>query len=461
LLNNQKIEKLLIFALGAGLGVWILYRAVHLSFTHDESLSYLTFHDKSLGDLFLNFSCWQSANNHILNTILFKASISLFGLSDFAMRLPNLLAFLGSFYIAYKITQQHLTNPFSKMVLLAVLFLNPYVIDFYSLCRGYGLSMFFQLSSIYFLLTYLKWNKKSSLHYSFICLGLATLSLFTNAILFPVFGLSLWIIRYKNLRSAKELILAPLVWGLVTLVLIWKPIGFLRQKDEFKYGATNLWESFQSFIKGTLDEQGYLLDADATLLVVLLCFLVSLAFSHFILLKSKTTYRFFPIAFILLLGLLHIALAADVLLPVVRKTTLYVPLIACLFSFSVNQIKMKAFSKTVIGLILILISAHFISTTKSYQTIEWKYDRLTKDYIFRLKEENRNFILQTYWKFHPTSEYYVISRKIKNISVYPRNNDFKLAETATALMHYEWETKTYPEFTIIEENQELSLAIKK
>ena len=458
---SPKIQKLLILALGAGLGVWVLYRAVHLSFTHDESSSYLFFHDKSIGDLFTNFSCWQSANNHILNTVLFKLSIKLFGLSDFAMRIPNVLAFFGSFYFAYKISDKHLSNPFSTLALFTVLFLNPYVIDFYSLCRGYGLSMFFQLFSIYFLLNYLKWNQKASLHFCFIGLALATLSLLTNAILFPVMGLSLWIIQYKRILSAKEIIWVPLAWGFVTLALIWKPIGFLRQKNEFRYGADNIWESFKSFIKGSLNEKSYGFDNDSTLLFVLILLVVALIISSIILLKSRSYYRFFPIAFLLLLALLHIALAADVLLPVVRKTTLYVPLLACLLSFSFGHIKLSIMRKSVLSFTLFLIVAHFVTTTKIDQTIEWNYDRLTKEYILRLKNKDRKFVLQTYWKFYPTSEYYVTSRKIENIIVYPRNNDFKLAESATALIHYEWETKAFSEFTIIEEDQELSLAIKK
>ena len=80
---------LLVGTVGAGLLAYTAYRAHALSFTHDESLSYLFHASRSYWSV-LNEA--DTANNHLLNTLAMKASASLFGTDPLALRLPNLLA---------------------------------------------------------------------------------------------------------------------------------------------------------------------------------------------------------------------------------------------------------------------------------------------------------------------------------------------------------------------------------
>ena len=89
-------------------------------------------------------------NNHILNTLLVKYSIALFGAHSWSVRLPNLLSFLLFAWAVYRIAC--LLNPrsFWLPVTAVLFFANPYLLDFFGLSRGYGLSVALEMTAISF-----------------------------------------------------------------------------------------------------------------------------------------------------------------------------------------------------------------------------------------------------------------------------------------------------------------------
>ena len=79
-------------ALFGALFLVVLYKVLHVPVTIDELPA--VFH-------YSKFNVWEIMmypdhipNNHILNTLLVKGSMLLFGQEQWAVRLPNLLAFL-------------------------------------------------------------------------------------------------------------------------------------------------------------------------------------------------------------------------------------------------------------------------------------------------------------------------------------------------------------------------------
>ncbi len=66
-------------------------RAVLVPITHDEAFTFLHWSRAPWRAIFL-FRGPERANNHLLNTLLMKASMALFGPGEAALRLPNLLA---------------------------------------------------------------------------------------------------------------------------------------------------------------------------------------------------------------------------------------------------------------------------------------------------------------------------------------------------------------------------------
>ena len=179
-------------------------------------------------------------------------------------------------------------------------------------------------------------NKKSipPLYLAYVGLALPCLSLLTNLVLFPIYTLVLWALCYpdpttKHLRI--HLFLAPLISGTLTLALVAKPIFYLLENNEFEFGVASIWDSVKSFVVRTFN---FLPSQDFVWLndILTIIFLVAIAYVLFTSLKLKKN-KFFSISFIVLLIVLHIlCFGFGIMFPHERKTTLYLPILALLFS---------------------------------------------------------------------------------------------------------------------------------
>ena len=154
--NAQKISLLILIIISVLLLTYTGYRSFALSMTHDESASWMYFHNASFWESLRNPKYWTSANNHVLNTFLFRQSIAIWGQSDWAVRLPNVFAHL-IYLISSLIIILQLTNKWIlRLAGWILLNSNPYLIDFFSLARGYGLAMGFTMMALAFFVAFLK-----------------------------------------------------------------------------------------------------------------------------------------------------------------------------------------------------------------------------------------------------------------------------------------------------------------
>src|SRR5271157_1468700 len=80
-----------------------VYRAVTQSITTDEAFTYHRFVSQPFGGL-LQPSDSNNANNHVLNSLLARVSIGLFGLSEFTLRLPSVVAGAVYLFAAYRLS---------------------------------------------------------------------------------------------------------------------------------------------------------------------------------------------------------------------------------------------------------------------------------------------------------------------------------------------------------------------
>jgi uncharacterized membrane protein len=129
----------LLFASSAALLAASVYRAATYPFTGDESLSFAIFSWEPVWGV--------SANNHLLNTWLMRVCSSLFGNSELSLRLPNLLA-----HALYLVSVLALLRRFEHAALLLAGFaffnLNPFMLDFFMVARGYGLALAFTAAAL-------------------------------------------------------------------------------------------------------------------------------------------------------------------------------------------------------------------------------------------------------------------------------------------------------------------------
>lgn len=149
------------------------FRAATLSFTHDESL---TFNDYVVRGPIAIFDCYD-ANNHPLNTALMILSRALFGTSELALRLPSVLAHV--MYLVFAgLLARRMNNVPSQLTGFILLTVNPYLLDFFSLARGYAWALAALLGSLHYLMAYYSDGRRPARRIA--AFNLMALSVFAN-----------------------------------------------------------------------------------------------------------------------------------------------------------------------------------------------------------------------------------------------------------------------------------------
>jgi len=124
--------------------VWICHRAWVQSITLDEADTYL--HWIAPGTP----SHWvPHSNNHVLNSLLIRLFVWLFGLSPMTLRAPALMG--GVFYIAasYYLCKLVARGGFLRWALFMSFVYNPFIMDYLVAARGYGLALGFLALAVF------------------------------------------------------------------------------------------------------------------------------------------------------------------------------------------------------------------------------------------------------------------------------------------------------------------------
>ncbi|MCB9190727.1 MAG: hypothetical protein H6602_03610 [Flavobacteriales bacterium] len=132
--------------------VYVVLRAIYVPTFHDEAA---TFFHYIVSENFLPFQAHWDANNHILNSALGFLCYKVLGPQQWWIRLPNVLSFLVYGYFAIRITQDLKNGLIRWGVLIAVL-TAAFLLEFFSLARGYAMSIAFLMGVIHHGAQYLK-----------------------------------------------------------------------------------------------------------------------------------------------------------------------------------------------------------------------------------------------------------------------------------------------------------------
>lgn len=121
------------------LGAWAVARAAGVAVTHDEALTFLIHVPGSWSEV-LAHSRYIGSNNHLLITVLVKLLLGMLPPSELVLRLPALLG-LGLYVAAcWSLLRAWTSGP--RVVLgLIVLTANPFLVDMFTVARGYGLGL--------------------------------------------------------------------------------------------------------------------------------------------------------------------------------------------------------------------------------------------------------------------------------------------------------------------------------
>jgi hypothetical protein len=357
------------FILALFIFAYTLIRAIKLSFTWDEAYSYLEFVRN--GILVPEKYETMSANNHLLNTWLNIHLINYFGVSEFVLRLPSLCSHLLFLFFSYKLVKDF-PNKWLAIISFLIININPYLLDFFSLSRGYGLSIGLMMASIYYLYEFqTKENKKGSallmvvfgalasaanfvaLNYFIVSFGLLTLLLILN------FFQSSEKTKEKSILFLKQFSLPAIIFFCSMLFFV--PIILkLKEAGALFYGGNKgFWtDTFCTITDRCFYELGYnyWFQRAAKGFVILVVISAAIFLIRKLLKKEKnsTTSFLFSLFFLICMCSLSTIVQHYVLgtLYLIDRTALFlVMLFNLLFVFIINELSKKE-NKTAVVLYL-------------------------------------------------------------------------------------------------------------
>lgn len=447
-MNNNKHDHIIEWVVFLSMLTLFLFycflRAYLLSFTHDEACSYAII----LGhEVFPN-----TPNNHMFNTILMAISRRMINDSEWALRLPNVLGGALYFYGGYKIIKGK--GPGMLFLGLSMLLAHHFVIEFFSLARGYGIALGFMLMSLYFTLR--NNSKPASMHQWSINFALAicfaTCAIYANLafINFYISILVYFVVQYiqrrietKYLPENDSLFLKMTYVSLVPLALGVKRLLFLRDTKQLNFGANSLSECFDSLISTAI----YATTPDPRLILILkIFFLINLLLGLILPLVNKScNTKLFGISSILLMliaGLILENYLFGVKFPFRRTAIYFYPLFALqtysllVFIFTRYRI-IKSVKITFILLLTILIYLNLGKAINIKKTSTWRYNMNTKEAMVLIKNnirsQKQDYSISNHWLLEPSINYYIMRW---NLNMQPANRDGINEESDFILGHH-------------------------
>jgi hypothetical protein len=384
-----------------------VYRAATFPFTHDESLSFAIFH-------------WEpafrgTANNHLLNTFCMHWCSILLGDSALALRLPTLLAH-ALYLLCVLLLLKRFRHPAFQLAGFALLNLNPFLLDFFFLARGYGQALALQMASLYLLTRAYQAKQQLRPFAMYLCLGALAGSLavlanyaFLNYYL-PLLLASEWLfVTDDSLRRFSTKHIGPSI-PLFTVCGIFLAFVFvkmlqLQRGGQFFFGGHDgfVKDTVGSLVRCSLYLANYSNGTDQIVSAIVIG-----SFAMVCIVGLCLSFRKRPIPLIALF-LVILASAAVLpclqhrlggsLFPIERAALCYVPLYGVVLLFAFQAItphlscrwdRMAVFSVPLA--LAVALTWHFCGSFNSHACYSWGYDR-HDDEILELvnRDHERNF----------------------------------------------------------------------
>jgi hypothetical protein len=447
-------QNMLYFLLFGALLTYITARAIVIPITVDEGCTILSQITKDTYEI-VNFEKDSSINNHIFNTLCIKFFLFTTGMNTpLLTRLPNILAFcLGFFYGVKLLRAVSNNNIWMTLLGIALVFFNPYYLEFCSLARGYGMSVNFSICSIYFIYKYLIDNQLKD-----ICVGLcfAALGVYANFSAEHLYA-ALVIYLLLHLFFAKDMskkwqALAMIVGiSSALLLVIFKPLRAIMKANQLQFfGHSNFYQdTIKTFVGCSMHESKYMGASifDPFSLVVMLLYVVLCIF--IVVLWRKRTDNLSKNAFFFFFWLLTLVIlscnvqhyALNIAFMTSRTTLLFVPLVGFAFWEGINEF-FQSFNfpkkSILIGIFIWMggYSFNFLHNANLNSAYEWWFDADTYRVYGDLQKEQATHpekllyfgvqnLYQASFEYHRMTKYNNIVHPVLWLYNIPTNNEFE------------------------------------
>jgi 4-amino-4-deoxy-L-arabinose transferase-like glycosyltransferase len=429
--GRRRLVSILLVAVSVALVATSAYRAATSSFTHDESLSFAIFTwAPDLG---------STANNHLLNTWLMRLCSSLFGNSELSLRSPNIVAH-AIYLVSTLLLLKRLEQPLIQVVGFVLLALNPFVLDFFSLARGYGLALAFLMASLYLLArAHEEEPAGRRAIYAFLSILGAALALLANfsflTYYVPMVLVAAWVVAsdrsYRRFSRDRRVLAEGLLGAgaLFALFPLYKLI-LLRQAGELYFGGDTGF--FSDTVEGLVHASAYSNTLSPSATAAISVVLIGMALAAL----AVGAWRFgrhaeasLALVFAALLaGSAALAFVErylfDALWPIERAAIYYIPLyvVAVLFGAQLLAGLTDRRSRMTGILALPVLAAallcwQLVGHFDPHSSFDWAYDRHDKDAIRvvernRAKSETRSTVVRLgdSWQMEPSLNFYRVTR---------------------------------------------------
>ena len=395
--------------LGGIMALYLLYRSVQVGITYDEAWTLKIFVPADWGHL-LRYDP-ANANHHLLNTLLIKALFVLGPDQTWVARLPNVLAGLLYGYAAYQLTRRYLVQPLGWCAFALLLF-NPFLLDFFSLARGYGLSLGFLMASLYAVLRYAEERQLKQAAWALVWGALGVTSNFSLLNYWLVLFFVINLVPAKSKFPLNGILLLSLGIGLGLFGLIITPILKLKAQNLLYYGGNEDFytNTLTSLAKYMVYEPNVTPAIEWGLLVVTVLWGLVVLGSFFYdrkLVAPKTvllTLTFGAVAVVIaqhyLIGTLYL---------IDRTALFFYPLLVLSLAFALQDWP-QPFRRGVAGALVVAAALNMLWKGNLYKTALWYFDAHTFALLNWVEErgrtENRVIPLDYSWPFSSTVEHY-------------------------------------------------------
>lgn len=378
-------------------------KAYLISFTWDESHSYLEYVRKDFW-LFNGYNT-MSANNHLLNTWLMKICL-LFGIHlEFVLRLPNLLAHLLFLLFSAKLVR-NLSSPILIVCGYLILNLNPFVLDFFSIARGYGLAMGLMMVSIYYSYFFITTNNSLTAAFlSVLFSGFAVLAssiMLNYFIILPFLFFLAIIIRAKKILF-KELLIIPS--PLLLLIFLLPIINNEKMAGALFYGGKIgfWWDTAYSLITESVYEHPSLMHLrNGIQIFVIIIFVVTFVIIIKDLRRNKKLMPYSFLLFVLMtIYLCYLAnliqhLAMDIPFPLQRTAIYYIVLFCVMLLFLFDELvnNYGRIPKIIFLALTVFFLMNFPMNANLKSVLQWNDEADTKNMINYLIENKKEMPLE-------------------------------------------------------------------
>lgn len=452
-MKRNLIFNSIIVLIGLSIFIFVFSKASVSSFTHDESYSYLHYPHAKFMDI-VSFSDSYS-NNHPMNTLLMKYSEKLFGNSELALRLPNLvmlLVYMLYSFLIFKRSDRLLAT--SMFILLCT---NVLLTDLFGMARGYGMACGFMLLSLYHFMR--SFDEKRTLNIILFHTG-AVLAVLSHFILLTFYS-SMLIVYFLmiviNLRFDKgkkeeifKIIKSNIIPFIAAVAILYEPVRRIVKFNSFDNGGKNGFfsDSVKDLVLNTFHNiripQFALLSFQIVFCIIVLCYFLIIIRNiinkndEFINKFKGLTISCLLLVFIsFVIIMLHVIFNSDY--PIARFSIFLFPLfivhLGFLFDYFI-KIGLKKPINSIAAALAITSVISFSTKVNTHTCGEWNYDSETKNMVYRLSKYhddndrmNKNTSLGINWIFEPSINYYRQTLKLDWLlpvdrSGISKNNDY-------------------------------------